>query len=157
MSAQRFSRIVTLGLHLAIGTVVYTLGLAAQVSTPVVMSGTTSEALLRKSALTMVRPAYPEADRKAATTGVVVAAVTLTESGIVRRIKVLEAPSPSMATSVSEAVTNWHFKPWPPIEGRPVSISAKLTFYFVRDRRQYSVLNPSEAGYVGRWRVSPSP
>jgi TonB family protein len=119
-------------------------------STPVPQSGTTSEALLRQSAIFTVRPIYPEADRKSAIAGVAVAAVTLTESGSVKRVTVLQAPSPSIAASVKNAIFQWRFKPSPPIDSRPISLTAKLTFYFLRQDRKYSVLNPSEAAYIGR-------
>jgi len=80
-----------------------------------------------------------------------VAQVHLSTTGKVLSVDVLEAPSLQVSASVSTAVRQWEFESPELISGRPQLLSAKLTFYVVRDGEHCLVLYPSEAGYVGRY------
>ncbi len=89
-------------------------------------------------------PVYPTASLADRIEGVAVASVRVNEDGIVTSTSVLEAPSPELAHSVSEAVSLWRFS-GVLRGGTPTSFEGVLVFYFrVRDGRPV-VLNPVEA------------
>jgi len=119
-------------------------------STPTQWQGTTSEAVLRASALHTVRPAwapFPIASPQS----VAVAEVHISTTGNVLHVRVLEAPSAPVSQAVVDAVRRWTFRPPDPVNGRAIALTGKLTFYFVRDDEGGTVRYPSEAGYIGRW------
>jgi TonB family protein len=110
----------------------------------------TSEAVLRASALKIVRPAYPLGAVQSRQTGVAVAQIYVDDRGLVGKVEVLEAPSPSIAESVREALGRWKFEP--EMDGRGVEVRGKITYYFVISKDKSAVLEPKDAPYVGRWR-----
>jgi TonB family protein len=126
--------------------VVTNLGLAQAVS-----RGTTSEQVLRAHAIKIVRPSFPPEARLHRQTGVAVAEVQLDPAGRVSQVQILEAPALAIAQSVSEAVAQWQFTPFNSQSGGPMILSAKLTFYFEIKAGKAMVLEPVDAGYVGRW------
>jgi TonB family protein len=57
---------------------------------------------------------------------------------------VLEAPAEAMRRAALDAVRQWKFKP-STLEGEPVSVRGKLTFYFVIDKDSKArVENPKQ-------------
>lgn len=118
---------------------------------PIAVPTTTWEPILRSTAMESVRPKCPEDAVRNRMTGVAVAQLFLTIAGDVDRVEILEAPSPSAAKAVSDAVSSWKFRPPAPVAGRPLRRSGKLTFYFVTTGDRCSVLYPIEAPYIGRW------
>lgn len=112
--------------------------------------GITSEGVLRSRALLVVRPAYPADSLRRGLGGAAVAEVIISTAGTVEHVSVLEAPSEPIAKSVADAVARWRFRPF---SQTPTIVTAKLTFYFVLSATRGSVLDPSEAPYIGRWPV----
>jgi TonB family protein len=103
----------------------------------------TSERFLRSWATVVIAPTYPEEAIRAGTTGVAVAEVRLNEKSVVEAIDVLQAPSAAVTTAVRTAIKLWRFVR--PEGSRAGTVSAKLTFYFVRIGGRYRVLSPAEA------------
>jgi TonB family protein len=119
--------------------------------TQTIRTATTSEQVLRAHATKVVRPAFPADASRHQQTGVAVAEVHLNPAGLVSQVEILEAPTPSIAQSVSEAVAQWQFTPFTMSSGEPMLLSAKLTFYFEMKGGKGVVLNPADTGYVGKW------
>ncbi|MGD0404487.1 MAG: TonB family protein [Candidatus Acidiferrales bacterium] len=121
-----------------------------QNSSQPLVSGWTIERILRSRAVKVVKPIFPEDAIRNQTTGVVVAEIHLDGSGVVTTVHILQAPSESTAASVSQAVSQWQFQPFPPPDDKHI-ISGKLTFYFEFRHGKGIVLDPAETGYVGHW------
>jgi TonB family protein len=100
--------------------------------------GVLSETQIRKIAAEAYMPIYPEESRKKGQTGVAVAEVSLNENDRVTDVRILEAPSPSIARAVKDAVMKWKF---PHHEG-VVCFKGKLTFYFLLHNGAAFVKNP---------------
>ncbi|HLJ27848.1 MAG TPA: energy transducer TonB [Candidatus Angelobacter sp.] len=105
---------------------------------------------LRTITETIVVPLYPKDAITNRLTGVAVALVTVTEKGVVSRVEVLEAPSLSIGTSLSDALSQWRFKT-AANDGHPTGYTGKVTYYFVFQTGTPAVLSPNEAPYIGRW------
>jgi TonB family protein len=65
--------------------------------------------VLRRMATAIVVPVFPKDAIAAGRYGVVVAEVYLDKASRVERVEVLEAPCPSVAASVLEAIRQWKF------------------------------------------------
>jgi TonB family protein len=113
---------------------------------------TLSELNLRKAALVSVLPAYPKAAMKNHAEGVLVAQITVNEKGNIAKIVILDTPAASIGKSAALAINRWRFQPFT-VDGHAVNVTGKLTFYFRIDHQKAIVLNPMDAGYVGRWPV----
>jgi outer membrane biosynthesis protein TonB len=109
-----------------------------------------SERSLRKITDTTVVPLYPQDAITARHIGIAVALVTVTEKGVVSKVEVLEAPSPSIGGSLSDALSQWRFKT-AIIDGHPTGYTGKVTYYFVFQNGKPVVLSPDQAPYIGRW------
>ena len=109
-----------------------------------------SELNLRKAALVSVLPEYPKTAMKNHVEGVLVAQITVDEKGNISKIVILDTPAASIGKSAAQAIYQWRFQPFI-IDGHAVNITGKLTFYFRIDHQKAIVLNPIDAGYVGRW------
>jgi protein TonB len=110
---------------------------------------TLSELNLRKAVLVSVLPSYPKAAVKNHVEGVLVAQITVNEKGNISNIVILDTPAASIGKSAARAIHQWRFQPFM-IDGQAVNITGKLTFYFRIDHQKAIVLNPIDAGYVGR-------
>ena len=128
-------------------TVVWLLTLL--VSTPTAASPqklqhvTVHEETLRKYAIEVVMPLYPEQARRRNAQGAAVAQVNVNEQGSVAQVEILEAPNPLISEAVTVAVGQWRFNP-PTIRGKAVPIRGKLTFYFVIKGGKGQVENPKQ-------------
>ncbi len=111
----------------------------------------TSEAIFRRSTIAVVRPDCPHAAIPDGTTTVGIVAVSVGSRGRVVNAEPLEPLSGPIADAMRLAAERSRFQPLPEINGRPELLTATLTFYFSRHGTQCDVLEPSEAGYVGRW------
>lgn len=99
---------------------------------------------MRKSAKTSVLPAYPDTSVKNKKSGVAVAELQYDGEGKVTNVKVLEAPDKDIDKAVETALRKWTFKP-STINGRPISVKGKLTFYFEQtDDNKGIVKNPKQ-------------
>ena len=107
-----------------------------------------SELRLRKLARKVVLPEFPPDAIRARKAGVAVAVLDIDEHGTVVRVETLEAPSPSIGTALSQALSHWSFTP-PVLEGVPMKMHGKLTFYFLFQGGKAVVLSPEEAPFVG--------
>lgn len=115
------------------------------------ITATTPEGGLRQSVTRVVQPLFPLQAILDHDIGVAVADVHVDAKGHVVSVQVLEAPAQCIAQSVSAAVRQWQFKPFSTSNGAPVLVSSLLTFYFEIEDGKGVVLDPDEAGYVGRW------
>jgi hypothetical protein len=107
--------------------------------------GTTAESVLRSKVRHSVRPLCPPAlSLSGGAPATAVARVYLDIEGRVIVAESVEAPSPAAAEAVESALRQWTFEKWEPVSGRPMTISGKLTFYFVRQGRDCAVRYPSE-------------
>jgi TonB family protein len=100
----------------------------------------TSEWGIRNSATKDPRPVYPKTAIDKGITGVVVASLLIRPDGRMETIVILEAPDPSLATAVREAVNQWTFRPDP----WKNSLTGRLTFYFRIVNGRGRVLDPKE-------------
>ena len=99
---------------------------------------------MRKSAAKKVMPVYPEEAVKKGQQGVVVVEAQYDGKGDVTEAAALEAPAATLGQAVVDAVKQWKFKP-SSLEGEPISVRGKLTFYFVIDKdRKGRVENPKQ-------------
>src|SRR5438046_2237861 len=97
-----------------------------------------SEGSMRKLAIERVMPAFPLKSRKQLVKGVGVGQVEVGEKGEVERVTVLEAPDSAISKAVDQALNKWRFKP-STLQGEPVRVIGKLTFYFSVDRGKANV------------------
>jgi TonB family protein len=102
-----------------------------------------NEETLRRYAVEVVMPSYPQRARRRNAQGVAVVQLDVNEQGGVAGADVLEAPDPLIREAVVQAVRQWKFKP-PTIHGKAVSIRGKLTFYYVIKNGEGRVENPRQ-------------
>lgn len=97
---------------------------------------------MRQSAAKTVMPVYPEEAVKKRLQGVGIIEAQYNGKGDVTDAIVVEAPTPSIGQAVVSAVKQWKFTP-STLQGKPISVRGKLTFYFVIDESQKArVENP---------------
>jgi TonB family protein len=107
---------------------------------------------IRQEVIQSPMPVYPKMAIDKGITGVVVASVLIQSDGRVGTVAVLEAPDPSLATAVREAVNRWTFRS----EYIPDSLTGPLTFYFRIVNGKGQVLEPKEMP-GSRWPKPPAP
>jgi TonB family protein len=99
---------------------------------------------MRKSAAKTVMPVYPEGAAEKGEQGVVVVEAQYNGKGDVTDTAVLEAPSAGLGQAVVAAVKQWKFTP-SSLNGEPISVRGKLTFYFLIDKdKKGRVENPKQ-------------
>ncbi len=99
---------------------------------------------MRKSAEKTVMPVYPRETIKKEQQGIAVVEAQYNGKGEVTDAVVVEAPSPGIGQAVVEAVRQWKFKQ-SSLDGKPISVRGKLTFYFVIDKdKKARVENPKQ-------------
>ena len=99
---------------------------------------------IRKSAVKTVMPLYPKASLKKKAFGVAVAAVQYNGDGDVVDVKTIESPDEDIGNAVRDAMRQWKFTP-SKVDGKPVSIRGKITFYFSIDAKgKGEVKNPKQ-------------
>jgi TonB family protein len=101
------------------------------------------EKLIRERASRTFLPDYPPLAKKHRATGVVVAEVEIDQTGHVANVKILQAPDLSIETAVTKVVRQWEFKVTI-IDGSPVRIKSKLTFYYALENGNFRVNNPRQ-------------
>jgi TonB family protein len=102
-----------------------------------------AELSLRKAATRVVMPEFPPEAIKRRVSGVAVIRILYDENGEVIKTKVLEAPDLLTGNAVLAAVKQWQFQPQK-VNGEPVRIKSKLTFYFVIEGGIGRVVNPKQ-------------
>jgi TonB family protein len=107
-----------------------------------------SERNLRRVATFIVAPQFPEEDIRMHKIGVVVAEIKVDEKGKLSKITILEAPSDTIAVSLSKALSQWRFAAGT-VNGQPSGAVGKVTYYFVFQQGKPVVLSPEEAPYLG--------
>jgi TonB family protein len=106
------------------------------------IEGKILEDTLRRHAIKKVLPEFPYEAQEEKATGVVVAQVLISETGIVKSVEVLQAPHPAITQATLTAIKEWLFDFHSEQEEKPVCFKSKLTLYFViQDGRAY-VRNP---------------
>jgi TonB family protein len=118
----------------------------------VIAQSKTSEWGIRNSATKAPKPVYPKTAIDKGITGVVVASLFIRPDGRMETVVILEAPDPSLATAVREAVNQWTFQPDP----WKNSVTGRLTFYFRIVNGMGRVLEPKEMP-GSRWPKPPAP
>lgn len=108
-----------------------------------------SEGVLRRAGVKVVVPEFPAESVRANQSGVAVAKIDLNQRGELVHIDILQAPSKLIAEAVRTAVLQWKFSPVSS-GGEPIAVSGKLTYYFLIQNRKPIVLDPMQAGFVGR-------
>ncbi len=99
---------------------------------------------MRKSAEKTVMPIYPAEMIKKEQQGIAVIEAQYNSKGEVTETAVIEAPAPSIGQAVVDAARQWKFKP-SSLDGKPISVRGKLTFYFVIDKdKKGRVENPKQ-------------
>ena len=129
--------------HIKLLLLSISVALSSVVSAQTIRSVTVTEVTLRKHALKVVMPKFPEAARRNRAQGVAVAQLEVNEQGDASRIEVLEAPDPSIEEAVKRALGEWRFKP-ASIGGKAVPLRGKLTFYYVIEKGKGRVKNPQQ-------------
>lgn len=99
------------------------------------------EIALRKKATNIVVPKYPNDAKKAKASGVAVAELTISETGAVLNVKILESPHNSISAAMTEALRQWKFSPFT-IKGQPQKIEGKITYYFLLEKKTARVESP---------------
>lgn len=107
-------------------------------------TGFTDEAGLRKLISKLNTPTYPKEDIKTGITGVAVAKVELGNRGNVESVDILQAPSATISATVRDALNKSTFS-FLDLADPASSLTGKITFYFLRYKGRYVVLNPDEA------------
>jgi TonB family protein len=91
-----------------------------------------------------VAPDYPSIDQGRGTTGVVVLEISFDSRLSIEDIKVLQAPSRTLARAAQKVLAHWQFAfPSEIPTGRP--IITKLTFYFTKCDGRYAAYYAREA------------
>jgi hypothetical protein len=111
----------------------------------------TSETVLRRSLVTMVRPQCPP-DEHYPPGAVAVAAVNIGTNGHVVSVDVQEAPTAAAAAAFRQAVRQWVFRPLEPTKPGPELLASTVTMYFVSAAEACRVASPEEVRYIGRWK-----
>ena len=75
-----------------------------------------------------VDPAYPQAALKAGAYGLVEVQVRISQTGEVQSVQLISG-DPVLASSATEAVKQWHYKPYL-LNGGPVPVSTKVTLNY---------------------------
>lgn len=76
----------------------------------------------------MIPPAYPPEVRKAGLKGVNRIALTVQPDGSVTDLKVVQSAHPTLDQLALQAVSQWKFKPYTPVNGKPERVSFPFTF-----------------------------
>lgn len=97
---------------------------------------------LRRRVTKLGLPTFPEEAKRTKTTGVAVAAISIDEEGRLKSIEVLQAPHPSIAKAMSDAIRQWVFEvKWSENEPK-LCLRGKITFYFRIERGEAVVKTP---------------
>ena len=89
-----------------------------------------AEAELRSLATKTVMPTFTAAPNAKIVEGVVVVQLDIDEQGNITQLNIIETPDPAITAPLSDALRQWQFKP-PHLNGQPITIRGKLTFYYV--------------------------
>ena len=92
----------------------------AQQISPLVMSSM----LLKQQA-----PVYPQDARNAHASGTVVLQAIIGTDGVVRDLRVVSAPHPSLAASALRAVSHWEYKPYL-LDGEPLDVETTVNVIY---------------------------
>jgi TonB family protein len=100
---------------------------------------------MRRSAEKTFMPVYPkEPLKKDEREGVAVIEAQYNGKGVVTHAVIIQAPAPPLGQAVVAAIRKWKFKP-SMLDGKPISVRGKLTFYFIVDKdKQGRVENPEQ-------------
>ena len=90
--------------------------------------------IFRSHAITVIKPGFPAPSFAAKHFGPAIAEVSISETGVVNRVAVLEAPDADIASAVEQALKQWTFRPFKNTDhnGREERFEAvsRLLFYF---------------------------
>lgn len=90
-----------------------------------------SPEVFRSQAQSVVMPAYPPQSAQAGHSGVAVADVRVSTTGVVEDVKLLQAPDAAIAPEVVKAVAHWIFHPMLTVPDKTaVEIEGRVMFMF---------------------------
>ncbi len=100
--------------------------------------------------LSRTLPTYPPQALAAKSQGVVVATLSIGQTGNVERVEILQAPSPVIGDAVKSALATWRFRE-AKLDGRPIRVEGKLVFYFDINgtKGQVTLAEPATVGGGG--------
>jgi outer membrane biosynthesis protein TonB len=104
--------------------------------------------VLRKAASRLVVPLFPRESLHARHQGVAVAEVTFGTTGKIERVDVLDAPDTWILAAMLDAVRRWEL-PSATHGSHPVSLTGKLTYYFLIRGGVGVVMDPTQTFFVG--------
>ena len=113
----------------------------AQRTEPCKQSGQISETDIRRMATETHLPSYPEDAKNNQITGIAVVELHINEANRIDTVKVIEAPSKSIAEAAKASILQWKFSP-PRPRDTVICLRGKLTFYFVIENGKPYVKNP---------------
>jgi len=88
-----------------------------------------SPMILRYNAQKIATPRYPKESLAAQHSGLVVAAVEVSERGTVSSVKLLQTVDPAISTEVIYTLRQWIFRP-AKVRGQATACNGRLIFYF---------------------------
>lgn len=117
-------------------------------SSPQPLNASINEIGIRRHALSMVAPLFPDESVRLGHEGVAVAGIQFAPTGQMERVEILEAPDSFIAASMREALSKWTLR----LEGpTPPRMSSKATYYFVISSGKGAVFAPAGAPLAHEW------
>lgn len=110
-----------------------------------------AEVTLRRMATRVVTPKYPAEAVEAKIQGIAIADICVPAGGKVAVINEVRAPNERIAAEVTSSLLSWEFGPmWAENDPKHLfSYGGTIIYYFVHQKGQWLVLNPSDSFYVG--------
>src|ERR1700761_6904929 len=99
-----------------------------------------STSVLEGKAIVHPLPPSPPESQRDHHEGVAVAEIVVGSDGAVAQVRLLQAPDAAISAAVSATLLKWRFQPMTS-EGKPVSVSSRMIFYFKRAADSYTVID----------------
>jgi TonB family protein len=99
-----------------------------------------SAPVLEQNALVRMLPPYPPESQRQMHEGVAVCVITVSPDGSVSKTQMLQAPDAAISDAITSTLKKWRFRAMRS-EGKPVSVSARMIFYFKRAGHEYTVID----------------
>lgn len=106
---------------------------------------------LRSFVVNINHPKFPDS-LLSPSKSVAVAEITFDSGGMPREINILEAATPEISKSMSDALSSWRLAPSNRSQqGNKVIITSKVTYYFIAEAENREVHGPEWNGNFNRW------
>lgn len=97
--------------------------------------------VFRLQATSVVLPTYPPSSIAKKHSGTAVAEVSVSPTGTVAEVRILETPDAEIGKSVSEAVARWSFRPLVTADNVSHPMKGRLIFYFKINKNKPIVID----------------